>query len=284
MNRFSIAMVGMIILLRPLAVAFADTSNIYLDQDILNRLDEEIQQCTPDEVLARQLDHDPDFSVNVRLIVDGQSMKTPLEEVLSAPLQEGCDDHSTLLIDLAKRGADFNMRNLQDLLPLDEAIDSGNEYSVRFLLQRPEVRLDNFISKSFMATTEILCEDCSYVEFLAASQKLSPDLWTLLVESRKVKVDQGGSDGTTPLIAASAFGNTNAVKALLEGGANPNAINSKGYTPLRAVQEADTNGAFSAIVYHQAGPTDAVSSEGPSVSADVRSEIEDTLRKAGALK
>jgi ankyrin repeat protein len=50
-------------------------------------------------------------------------------------------------------------------------------------------------------------------------------------------MDERGPDGQSPLHLAALKGDTGAVRALLEAGANPNAADSSGSTPLHCALE-----------------------------------------------
>lgn len=54
----------------------------------------------------------------------------------------------------------------------------------------------------------------------------------VLAEAGVAPDEGGGSTGQTPLAAAAAWGETDAVRALLEAGTDPGVVDSEGRTPL----------------------------------------------------
>lgn len=132
---------------------------------------------------------------------------------------------------LVKMGVDPNGQvrtaGSQAYTPLIEAVLAGDREMVHFLVQQPNIRLDQ--------------GDYRHITPLAyAIQRNRWDLAELLVDGgANVNIQIGDSDGNTPLHLAAAEGNKKRVNWLLSKGADGQAKNFKQLTPLEVSRSAE---------------------------------------------
>jgi len=129
---------------------------------------------------------------------------------------------------LLNRGADIESRGPGDATPLHEAAAGGATETARLLLERGA----NVHALAVRGWTTIH----------SALERGSTELLALLIgEAGAASVNTPATEGDTPLHLAAACGNFEAVRYLLEQGAEIDARNSYGATPLvRATYEGKT--------------------------------------------
>jgi ankyrin repeat protein len=149
--------------------------------------------------------------------VSGESRKKPTEDTgawldRSRALRERKFAIGGLLI---SAGADINVQNSSGATPLDAAMD-GSEYPLAELLRSKNAKGRISSGEAFQAVGTVMSTD---------------PLKKLLAKDRKL-VRLKDEQGRTLLVYAGEFSYLDAIKVLLESGADINAANSKGETAL----------------------------------------------------
>ena len=161
---------------------------------------------------------------------------------------------------LVENGADVNIEAKGGYTPLHDAIGGGHMDAARYLVAHGAT-VDLFsatglgdlnrLKKEFdkdPTSLQVKLNGCSlmYWAMDAATVKF--------LVAHKVDVNDQGGNGITPLHSV-AQKSAEAAEALLENGANPNAQDKEGWTPLHNVLRLEKEDAIKVLIKHGADPT-----------------------------
>jgi ankyrin repeat protein len=162
-------------------------------------------------------------------------------------------DNATMVQDLLSRGFDPNTINPQGVPGLLIAIRTPAPKVVSTLLGHPDINVELRNPKDESALmlaaldgnlelcTTLLKMDADVnkpgwapLHYAATTSRL--DVMRLLLENYAY-IDAASPNGTTPLMMAAMYGNSSAVKLLLEAGADPNLKNQLGLSAIDFAQQ-----------------------------------------------
>ena len=189
-----------------------------------------IDQTVASEIMLALL-YQPDAGRLATALKAGLDANTPLEgsTPLHAAVSLGDDEKTRLLVDA---GADLDSR-IDDLTPLDLALAYKNWGSARIVSKDPDQTL--------------------YVQYLAAlSDRSLDDAAAVMAELSDINLI--GPDGETLLTNAVLTNASDFVLSLIEGGADTNAPNAAGATPLALAVATGAEGVIDWLLQANADP------------------------------
>jgi len=195
-------------------------------------------------------DDDDDEVVSLVEVVDGLEIDGTRVDV--APAKDARADVVEMIGGLIRRGANVNARDAFGRAPLHQAIGS-DMYDVAAMLL--EAHADPTVGcKAIGMANNALHQATLRGNSQMISLLLKPRASTA-TDSHPTSLDAngGGQGGWTPLALAARAGNVPAVRALLEGGADPAVVMSNGKTALDIARVNKNNKKHAEIVQLLAG-------------------------------
>jgi ankyrin repeat protein len=151
--------------------------------------------------------------VNRLLAIEGIDVD-PVNNEGDTPFLIACQNNYITIIDALLKFKDLinvNVKNIKDDFPLYYAVSFSNEELIKFLLEK---KANMYEEKGYGR----------YTPFLLACSSLSKEKYMKLFIDHGIDINRPNSIGLYPLIQACKSNKINAVKILLQHGANPNLV------------------------------------------------------------